>query len=68
MAKTAAAKRLVEEKDISVQEAERWLDVDVHFTEHQCWIPSGFTMSSCCNGMEDSPREPQCWILPPENH
>ena len=33
MAKTAAAKRLAKEKDISVSEAERQLHADVYLTE-----------------------------------
>ena len=39
MAKTAATKRLVEEKNISVREAERWLGMDVYLTEHEQWVP-----------------------------
>ena len=41
MAKTATAKRLVEEKDISVSEAKRWLDADIYLTELELWVPVG---------------------------
>ena len=39
--KTAAAKRLAEEKGISVREAERQLNMDAYLQEHQQWVPSG---------------------------
>ena len=35
------AKRLVVEKAISVREAERQLDADAYFEEHQWWAPGG---------------------------
>ena len=34
-------KRLVEEKGISVREAERQLNTDAYLEEHQQWVPSG---------------------------
>ena len=39
MAKTAAAKRLAEEKGISVRESERWLNANMYLEEHHWWAP-----------------------------
>ena len=41
MAKTAAAKRLAEEKNISVREEEWQLDTDVYLEECEQWVPFG---------------------------
>ena len=41
MVKTTAAKRLAEEKDIAVREAERQLDVNVYLTVCEWWVPFG---------------------------
>ena len=41
MVKTATAKRLVEEKNISVREAERQLDADAYPTECEQWVLFG---------------------------
>ena len=39
--KTAAVKRLVEEKGISMREAKRWLNTEAYVEEHQWWVPGG---------------------------
>ena len=39
--KTTVAKRLAEEKGISVREVERQLDTDAYLKEHQWWVPGG---------------------------
>ena len=50
MVKTAAAKRLAEEKDISMWEAERQMDADVYLSECQWWVPFRLHHKFCCTG------------------
>ena len=37
--KTAAMRRLVEEKGILVRQVERWLNSDAYLKENQWWVP-----------------------------
>ena len=41
MSKTTAAKRLARMKNISVREAEQWLDANAYLEEQQQWAPGG---------------------------
>ena len=51
MEKTARAKQLCRMKNVSVREADRWLDAKVYLEEQKWWPPGGLHHEYLCHQM-----------------